>query len=240
MKPTRKQISDALDTMPVSHILGKGSKELTGKQRRFALEVAKGSTKAGAYRSVYSATAKPKTAGDAGSRLSGNPRIVQEVEAYRLALQAAEYRSPAAVRALVIQSLVQVVIDPESKASVRVAAAKVLGTVTEVAAFTERKQVTRIDASSTARQALLEHLSGLMSERIIDPAVSIDNGAADADALLAELVDMGENEAAEPHPAPTPQPGVPGYQPPIHSTPHEQSENFTDLDTPPLQNSAKS
>ena len=240
MKPTRKQISEALDSMPISHILGKGSKELTGKQKRFALEVAKGSTQAGAYRQAYNATGTPKTVGDNACRLAADSRIQAEIDAYRLALQAAEYRSPAAVRALVIQSLVQVVIDPESKASVRVAAAKVLGTVTEVAAFTERKQVTRIDASSTARQALLEHLSGLMSERVIDSGVSIDNGAADADALLAELEDMGENEAGEPHPAPTPQPGVPGYQPPIHSTPHEQSENFTNLDTPPLQNTAKS
>jgi hypothetical protein len=47
-KLSRAQLTQALDSVPVSHILGKGvSRELTPKQKRFALEVAKGSTRCG-------------------------------------------------------------------------------------------------------------------------------------------------------------------------------------------------
>ena len=132
-KLTRKQIREGLDQVPIQDILGKAvSRELTAKQKAFALEVAKGNTKAGSYRKVYSKTAKPKTAGDAGSRLASDPRIIAEIQAYNLAIEAQKHRTPEALRSLVIQSLVQVLIDPEAKQSTKVASAKVLGTVTEV------------------------------------------------------------------------------------------------------------
>jgi len=220
-KLSRAEIAQALDTVPVSHILGRSAtRELTPKQRRFALEVAKGSTKATAYRTAYNTSGSKRNTGTEGSHLSKSPRIAAEIEAYRLALEAAEYRSPAALRALVVQSLVQVVIDPDAKQSVKVAAAKVLGTVTEVAAFTERKEVRTIDASSAARDALLQHLKGIMAERVVGSG-SVDSAA---DELLAELAgapggepvdqpggepgengawDQGDGEDATP-PAPTP------------------------------------
>jgi hypothetical protein len=49
------------------------------------------------------------------------------------------------MRGLVLQSLVAVLIDPDSKPSEKIQAAKVLGQVTEVAAFTERKEITTIN-----------------------------------------------------------------------------------------------
>ena len=53
-KLTRKQIEEGLTSMPVSHILGaRESKALTPKQRAFAMNVAKGSSKAQAYRESY-------------------------------------------------------------------------------------------------------------------------------------------------------------------------------------------
>ena len=164
IKPlSRKQAREALETMPLDSLLGSGvSRELTSKQRAFARAVAQGETGAGAYRKAYSPKAKPKTAGDAAHRMKSHPGIAAEIEALKLAQAAAEYRSPAALRALVIQTLVEVAVNPDEKAAVRVNAAKVLGTVTEVAAFTERKEVRTISSSDETRARIMSELKTMM------------------------------------------------------------------------------
>ena len=109
-------------------------------------------------------------------------RIKREIEAYRLANEAAKYRTPQQLRDLVIHSLVQVVIDPDAKHAQRVQAAKVLGTVTEVAAFTERREVTHIKTAEDARAALMAKLHEVMK------AGAVDVEARAVDSLLAEIV----------------------------------------------------
>jgi hypothetical protein len=63
---------------------------------------------------------------------------------------------------LVIQTLCEVVTNPGEKGAVRVNAAKVLGTVTEVAAFTERKEVRTIASSDDTRARIMAELKTLM------------------------------------------------------------------------------
>lgn len=219
-------MAEALDTVPVSHILGKGvSRELTGKQKAFALEVARGSTGAGAYRKAYNAKGKPKTVGDHASRLKGDARIQAEIEAYQLAIEAAKHRNPAALRELVIQSLVQVIIDPESKPGQITAAAKVLGTVTEVAAFTQRSEVKTITSSEDARAAIMQQLRELSNAGAVD-VEAID---ADADSLMAEL----ESAPDETHPPPTPQTVEEESPANTHTIPLEQSPSFSPTDPTP-------
>jgi hypothetical protein len=62
----------------------------------------------------------------------------------------------------VIQTLCEVVTNPGEKGAVRVNAAKVLGTVTEVAAFTERKEVRTIASSDDTRARIMAELRSLM------------------------------------------------------------------------------
>lgn len=97
-----------------------------------------------------------------------------------------------------IQSLVQVIIDPESKPGQITAAAKVLGTVTEVAAFTQRSEVKTITSSEDARAAIMAQLKQLSNADAID----VDAIDADADSLLAELANSAPDAT---HPLPTPQ-----------------------------------
>lgn len=195
LKLTRKQIREGLDQVPVEHLFSKAvSRGLTAKQKNFALEVAKGSTGAAAYRKTYNTQSSKKTHGDAASRLKADVRIKSEIEAYALAIEAEKHRSPAALRALVIQSLVQVVIDPDAKQATKVQAAKVLGTVTEVAAFTERKEVRTITSSEDARAKVMGELRRLMGSTVEDAKV-ID---AAADSLLAELAPAHDAYEAEP------------------------------------------
>lgn len=224
-KLTRKQIREGLDQVPITDILGSSvSRELTHKQKAFALELAKGNTKAGSYRAVYSKKAKPKTAGDAGSRLARDPRISAEAKALSLALEAQKHRTPEALRALVIQSLVSVLIDPEAKQATKVASAKVLGTVTEVSAFTERRETTIIRSSDNAKAELLKQIRLMFNGNVTDIE------AIDPNELLAELADSTHSE---PHPTPTNpnQNGTPDLA--KHTIPLKQSEDFSSLEDPP-------
>jgi len=210
LKLTRKQIREGLDQIPVDQLFNKTvSKQLTAKQKAFALEVAKGSTGAAAYRKHYDTNGTKQTQGDAASRLKRDSRIAAEIAAYALAIEAEKHRSPAALRALVIQSLVQVVIDPDAKHATKVQAAKVLGTVTEVAAFTERKEVRTITSSEDARAKVMGELRRLMGSTVSD--VTIIDAAADS--LLSELAGSAdvteqssddESSLDEDHPSPMP------------------------------------
>lgn len=207
LKPlSRKQAREALETMPLDALLGSGvSRELTAKQKKFARAVAMGETGAGAYRAAYKTKAKPKVVGDAASKLKAHAGIAQEIEALKLAQAAAEYRTPAALRALVIQTLVEVATNGEEKAAVRVNAAKVLGTVTEVAAFTERKEVRTISSSEDARAKIMAELKTLMlnsgevvdiqANSLLDELASAAGSAdsrADTDGDNPEELEQGE------------------------------------------------
>jgi hypothetical protein len=234
-KLSRAQVTQALDSVPVSHILGKSaSRELTAKQKAFALEVAKGSTGASAYRRVYSSKAKPKTSGDAASRLKGDSRIAAEIEAYELALKGETYRTPAALRALVVQTLASVLVDPDAKQAVKVQAAKAIGAMTDVSLFTHRTETRVIKSSDDARAELMAQIREITNAQAID-VTAID---ADADSLLAELeagalgddVDSGGSVT---HRTPTPQDASEESLAYIHTIPHERSAIPHELDPPP-------
>ena len=191
MTLSRKAIRDALDTTPIDQILGVADKGLTHKQKQFAKEIAKGATKADAYRKAYKADASPHSLRKDPYTIANNPRVRQEIEAYEMAIQAAEHRTPSALRDLVIHSLVQTLIDPETGAAQRIQAAKVLGTVTEVAAFTDRKEVTTITSSEDARARVMQELRLLMNNDAVDATV------LDAESLMAELHPPGEATSVE-------------------------------------------
>jgi len=192
MTLSRKAIRDALETTPLESILGKGARELTHKQKTFAKTIAKGGvTKADAYRIAYDAKGNPKSVGSNASRLAADERIKAEIAAYEIAIQAAEHRTPSALRDLVIHSLVQTLIDPETGPAQRIQAAKVLGTVTEVAAFTDRKEVTTITSSEDARAKVMHELRLMMNQDSVDATV------IDAESLLAELHPPGEATSVE-------------------------------------------
>jgi hypothetical protein len=189
---TRRQIREGLEQVPMADILGVSRKAITPKMQSFAQEVAKGSTKADAYRKAYKPNASKHTLASKPYELAKDVRIQAEIEAYQLAIEASKHRTPAALRELVIQSLVQVVIDPEAKQATKVAAAKVLGTVTEVAAFTERKEVHTITSSADTKAKIMAQLRQMLNAGASDATV------VESDSLLREL------GMSATHPTPTP------------------------------------
>jgi hypothetical protein len=116
------------------------------------------------------------------------------------------------LRSLVIQSLTETLLSDDTPPAVKVQAAKVLGTVTEVAAFTERREVTRIDNSQAAKDKLLNEIKDMLR------TVEMPAGA-DADSLLAELA------GPDPHRDPPPQIDEPTHHGDVHTIPHSESQS---------------
>jgi hypothetical protein len=222
---TRKQIREGLEQVPVTELFGVTHKALTGKQQEFAKGLAMGKTKADAYRQSHKKDATRATITTEPYKLASDPRIALEVEAYKLAIEASKHRTPAALRELVIQSLVQVVIDPDAKQATKVQAAKVLGTVTEVAAFTERKEIRTIRSSEDTKAKIMTQLRQMLN------AGAEDATFVEADTLLREL-------AGETHPLPTPPIDVAESLDPIHTIQPERSVEESDSEelAPPPEN----
>jgi hypothetical protein len=241
MQLTRKQLKEAVKTMPIDSVLGV-SGELTHKQKEFARLVASGETGAGAYRKAYNSKGKPQTVGKHASNLRKDDRIKTQIEAFERAKAATAYHVPQHLRALIVNSLVEVVTDPEAKASTKVAAAKVLGTVAGVDAFVTRSEHRVIKSSEDAKGALLAKLREVMNTGATD-AVMVD-----ADSLVRELTHdataTDANAAPEVDPAvsdsagdaaetPTTPNGVRSPSISIHTNEHTESSPNPNQDPPP-------
>lgn len=203
--------------MPDSSVFGKeASKKLTAKQKKFARNVAQGMTKANAYRSAYDVNSV-RTMRAEPYRLAANPSVAREIEAIEQAIRAQEYQTPAGLRSLVINTFVSVITNPDAKPSEKINAAKALGTITEVAAFTDRKEIRTISSSESARQEILAQLTELIKAEASDAKII----EADADSLLRELSGEADTHSpATPHDAN----GTPADH--IHTIPPEQSADF--------------
>jgi hypothetical protein len=220
---TRKQIEEGLDTVPVSSLLSGSRRELTAKQAKFARDVALGATKADAYRNNYNVTSK-HTIVNKPYALARDERVKAEIEAIKRAQEAEHIKSPAALRSLVIQTLVEVATNPDTKDATRLQAVKILGGVTEVAAFTERKETKVITSSTDARAEIMAELRALTNAHASDARVI----ETEAEALLMEL-----SQPAETHPSPTPPNAQQESLDLLHTIPLEPDPNFSNPTDPP-------
>ncbi len=218
---TRKELREAISTKGIEPALRLGRTGLTAKQKRFAEGlVLEGLTGADSYRQAYNAKGKPKTVGNHASALKQHDGIRREIEALELAKQVSALHSAEALRSLVISTLTKTIIDEETKPATRIQAAKILGQVTEVSAFTTRSEVTVVQDSGAIRSQILDQLKSMMLSS--DDAVDVD-----ASDLLTELVGPSDDPTVPP--PPEMQNGTPATN--LHTIPHEQSEEL--LEDPP-------
>jgi len=117
-----------------------------------------GETKAGAYRKAYNTQSSGKVQSNDGQRLVANPVVAMQIQAFKTAAEAKRYATPAALRNLVIERLTATAIDDDIAPAQRLRALELLGKVTEVAAFTERREVVTVTDSGSLRERLLETL----------------------------------------------------------------------------------
>jgi ribosomal protein L17 len=237
MKLTRKAIREGLDQLPIDSILlgaaGAKVSKLTAKQKAFAREVALGETKAGAYRKAYKTNAKPQTQSQEGTRLMNDPKIAAYTEAINRALEVQRLQTPAQLRALVVSELTKHAIDEDLPAAQRLRALQLLGTVTEVAAFTERREVIKTTNSEDARAQLMDSLMLAIKQGAtdVDDSAAADllaelNAGSDADTIEADATEQGQgfdNPPAETPPTPDPLESTHDTAGHIHSIPLTRS-----------------
>jgi hypothetical protein len=251
-KLTKKEIQEGLDLIPMERLLlGTGHNvTLTTKQKNFAEELAKGNTKTGAYRKAYNTHSKPAHQASDASKIASNPHIIQLANRIGLALEAQKYQTPAHIRALTIHELTRHAISDDTAPAQQIKALELLGKITEVALFTERRETIVTTDSADARAKLMSAM-----KLAITNSQAIDAEYTSADDLLAELAgdglsddDQPSHERAEAEPAQDTEQGreeaggtgkaeqatLPAPQPqnidepaqfPMHSIPHNKSHN---------------
>ena len=230
---SRKQIKEGLDQIPMETVLlGANSpvSKLTAKQKEFARLVALGETKSGAYRGAYNSTGKPHTVAVTGHKLASRADIQMTIDAYKMAHEAARYRTPIHLRELVIHELTKHALNTDCPPAQRIKALELLGKVSEVAAFTDRKETVVVNQSRDIRTKLIESLRNVVD---VQDVIVKDE---DADGLLAELSGLGGalvEPIQQPHPAPTTLSEPPDGLCSIHTTPHEQFPLESTPDEPP-------
>jgi hypothetical protein len=197
MRLTRKQVKEALEQTPIEQILlgSLGAKEvsLTTKQREFARQIALGETKAGAYRKSRTTKAKPNTASKRGQELSANGAIAAQVEAFRAAFEAQKYQTPAHLRALAIHELTKHALDAACPPAQRIRALELIGKMTEVSLFCERREIIQVTDSEAIRSRLMDTLRTITQAQATD----VEDTTA-ADSLMAELAEpLIEAQATE-------------------------------------------
>ena len=183
MKLTRKQIKEGLEANPIDTLLLGSPKTLTAKQKEFARQVAMGKPKAEAYRTAYDTNTTANAQAVEGYRLSNNPHISLMIESMKVSLEAQKYLLPAHLRALTIQKLTEKALDPDVNHAQQIKALELLGKITEVSLFSERKEIITTDTSANAKDKLIQSLAqAIRSSSNITQAKK-----AEADQLLNEI-----------------------------------------------------
>ena len=142
-----------------------------------------GKPKAEAYRNAYDTKASPQVQATEAHRLAKNPQIALMIDSFKVAIEAEKYLLPSHLRALTIQKLTEKAIDPDVKPAQQIKALELLGKITEVALFTERKEITTNDTSAKAKDKLIETLAHAIRS---SKHISLDK-KKEADELLAEI-----------------------------------------------------
>ena len=211
----RESIRESLKQVDILGGLGRG---LTHKQKRFAEEIARGETGAGAYRKAYGSKGKPTTQSRTAHDLKRHPTISATIVAIRQAEEAMKYQTAEGLRSLAVSSLVNVLIDPETSQAVKVQCARTIGNITEVSLFTHRSESKVIHSSEDIKAKILKEITALMN------ATADDVIEKDALSLLNELTakeNPTDGEPTAPAPTTTHDQESPAT---LHTIPQPQSE----------------
>jgi hypothetical protein len=233
-KLTRKQIKEGLEQIPIDSLLlgsavNASASRLSPKDREFARLVALGESKASAYRKTRDSKGNKTTHKANGYKISKKADVQQTIELFAQAQAFSESHTPAQLRAFVVQQLTAHAANDDNPPSVRINALKLLGTVAEVGAFVDRKEVVTIKQSGDIRSRIMDRLQLIGASSTIEHNAEQDD-AQDADSLLQEL-NPPPFEALDGDPTPTGTPqfeGVDGAEG-SHIIPHIQSSSITHI-----------
>lgn len=234
MKLNRKQVREALDQIPVDVVLlgtdGARESTLTASEREFARQLALGESKASAYRKSRPPSrpsrGTPETQSRRGQELAKRSAVQAQVEAFKAAFEAAKYATPASLRALVIHQLTQHALNDDCPPAQRIKSLELLGKITEVALFTERREVVQVADSGQLRDRLMNTLRTITAQ-------AVDVTDTSADSLLAELAgSAGDDAQAAADDEHLPGDELLGPGPELEAADTGRAENNSQLDDP--------
>ena len=180
---SKKKIEETLESSAMYEVLNIGKTALTTKQLKYCEHLARGETKAGAYRKAYNSKASSKIVANKGYEMAKRDDIQVITNAIKQAIEFERSYSAGQIRALVAHRLTVEAIAEESNPSVRVNALKALGTIAGVDSFIHRSETKVIKDSDKAKDELLEMLKSALS----DTSRTIDAEDADILALMNEI-----------------------------------------------------
>jgi len=188
---SKKQINEALDQAPMYELLNVNKSALTTKQFKYCEGLARGETKAGAYRKAYNSKGNSRTIAKRGHEMSKRGDIQATTEAIKLAIEWEKSHTAGQIRALVAHRLTVEAIAEDSNPSVRVNALKALGTIAGVDSFIHRSETKVIKDSDKAKDDLLAMLKNALedSSRTIDEDLDIQN-------LMREIEGQGLGDSS--------------------------------------------
>jgi hypothetical protein len=245
IKLTRQAIKETLKQTPIEQILvgahNVGKVNLTKKQKDFARKVAEGKPKAQAYRETYNTNTSKQSQAEQASRLASNPKVSAMIEAFTLANEAREYLIPAQIRTMAIQNLVSIAINEEEKTSNKLKALELIGKMSEVQLFTERKEHIHLHSSEDIRGQLLAGLKNAFSNSRglndlakrkaesllieLSEARTINTEESESQTFSEEGAPPSEFEISSDPPDPDPQNEADADGLLLHSIPHTQSSS---------------
>ena len=195
-KLNRKQIAEGLDAVPMEQILlGSGQSGITliKKQKAFAAEVVKTGNKSAAYRKAYDHKGKPETAARDAQKVANNPKVATYIQALEAAKEAETYLLPARLRAIAIHRLTGLALNEEIAPAQQLKALELIGKMTEVALFTERRELIQTTNSETMREQLLNSIRLAISTEGAE-----DVEAIEIDSLLDDISGTTSPDSADP------------------------------------------
>jgi len=159
-KLTKKEIAEGIQSVPIERIiLGANSKngiKLTKKQKEFAEQVVATGNKTEAYKRAYNTNGKRTTASPQANKLSKNANIATYINALNAQKEVEEYLLPTRLRALAIHKLSNMALNDELPPAQQLKALELVGKMTEVALFSERREIVHTLDSNTLKAKLMD------------------------------------------------------------------------------------
>jgi len=159
-KLTKKEIAEGIQSIPIERVLlgatSKNGIKLTKKQKHFAEEVVKTGNKTEAYRRAYNHTGKRETASRNANTISASTNVQTYMNALNAQKEVEEYLLPTRLRAMAIHKLSHMALNDELPPAQQLKALELVGKMTEVALFSERREIVHTMDSNTLKAKLMD------------------------------------------------------------------------------------
>jgi hypothetical protein len=155
---------------------------LTKKQKAFAEEVVKSGNKTQAYRKAYNTQGKPATQSRKAQEVASLGKVSAYIQALEQAKEAEAYLLPARLRSIAIHRLTGLALNDEIAPAQQLKALELIGKMTEVALFTERRELVKVTDSEQMRDQLMKSIRLAFSS-----GGAVDVEATEVDSLLNEI-----------------------------------------------------